>query len=219
MTNGVKQSVVHDAGTLKPEGSGRWTARQIGHLKPLLFLIGLYPVIRWVWLGMQGALTANPPEFLIRSSGIWALVALCLTLAVTPLRRLLAQPALVRCRRMLGLFAFFYTVLHVLGWAYWERGWSALAMWDDVVQRTFITVGVAATVPMLALALTSTRGWMSRLGTYWQTLHRSVYAIVLLSLWHFWLVRAGKNDFDEVYAYGVVVAVLLLMRVRRRFSR
>jgi len=190
----------------------RWTARQVAYFKPLLFLLGLYPLMRWVWLGLNDALSANPPEFLIRSSGIWALVALCVTLCVTPLRRYLRQPALVRCRRMLGLFSFFYTVLHVLAWAYWERGWSPQAMWEDFMQRPFIAVGVLAAAPMLALALTSTRGWMSRLGSNWQDLHSLIYAIAVLSVWHFWLVRAGKNDFAEVYAYGGVVAVLLALR-------
>jgi len=191
----------------------RWTARQIAFFKPLLFIVCLYPVMRWLWLGFHDALTANPPEFLIRSSGIWALVALGLTLAVTPLRRYLGQPALLRCRRMLGLYTFFYSVLHVLGWAYWERGMSPAAMWDDVLQRPFIAIGVLAVAPMLALALTSTRGWMSRLGARWHTLHRSIYAIAALSVWHFWLVRAGKNDFAEVYVYGAVLGVLLLTRL------
>ncbi|MDX3893578.1 protein-methionine-sulfoxide reductase heme-binding subunit MsrQ [Pusillimonas sp.] len=191
----------------------RWTARQIAFFKPLLFIVCLYPVMRWLWLGFHDALTANPPEFLIRSSGIWALVALGLTLAVTPLRRYLGQPALLRCRRMLGLYTFFYSVLHVLGWAYWERGMSPAAMWDDILQRPFIAIGVLAVAPMLALALTSTRGWMSRLGARWHTLHRSIYAIAALSVWHFWLVRAGKNDFAEVYVYGAVLGVLLLTRL------
>lgn len=189
-----------------------WSAKQIGRIKPFVFLVALFPVFRWVWLGVYGGLGANPPEFLIRSSGIWALVALCLTLAITPLRRLIHQPALVRLRRMLGLFAFFYTVLHVLGWAFWERGWSWASMWDDVVQRTFITIGMIAFVPMIALAVTSTRGWIRRLGHYWQALHRSVYVIAALSVWHFWLVRAGKNDFFEPYTYGVVLLLLLLVR-------
>jgi sulfoxide reductase heme-binding subunit YedZ len=191
----------------------RWTAKQVARYKPLLFILALFPVLRWVWLGYTDGLTANPPEFLIRSSGIWALVALSLTLAVTPLRRLIRQPALVRVRRMLGLFAFFYTTLHIVGWAFWERGWSLPSMWDDIVQRTFILVGVLASVPMLALALTSTKGWIHRLGHNWQRLHRSVYLIAVLSVWHFWLVRAGKNDFAEPYLYAVVLAALLLARV------
>ncbi len=193
--------------------AAHWQARQVARFKPLLFLLALYPVYRWFWLAATGGLTANPPEFLIRSTGIWALVALGLTLAVTPLRRLIGQPALVRLRRMLGLFAFFYTVLHVLGWAFWERGWSLASMWQDIGQRTFILVGTVAFIPMLALALTSTQGWIRRLGRHWQRLHRSVYAIAALSVWHFWLVRAGKNDFAEPYAYGAILAVLLALRV------
>ncbi len=190
-----------------------WTAKQVGRTKPLVFLLCLYPLARWLWLGYADGLGANPPEFLIRSSGIWALVALLLTLCVTPLRRALGQPALLRLRRMLGLFAFFYTCLHLLGWAFWERGWSLASMWEDIVQRTFIAVGMLAFIPMLALAATSTHGWMRRLGHRWQSLHRSIYLIAILSVWHFWLVRAGKNDFNEPYLYAVLLAVLLLARV------
>lgn len=196
---------------IKPDT--HWTARQIAYFKPLLFAAGLYPVARWIWLGLHNGLTANPPEFLIRSSGLWALVALCLTLAVSPLRRYLGQPALIRCRRMLGLFTFFYSVLHVLAWVWWERDGSVQAMWDDFMQRPFIAVGVLAVLPMIALAVTSTRGWMRRLGGGWQALHRAIYAIAIFSIWHFWLVRAGKNDFSEVYLYGAVVGALLLVRV------
>lgn len=182
-------------------------------LKPIVFLIALYPLGRWVWLGLHDGLTANPPEFLIRSSGIWALVALCLTLAITPLRRMSGWQVLLRYRRMLGLFAFFYTVLHVVAWAWWERGWSLSSMWQDILQRPLIAIGVVATVAMLALALTSTRGWMRRLGANWQRLHRLIYPIAILSVWHFWLIRAGKNDFFEPYVYGAAVAVLLLARL------
>jgi len=145
-------------------------------------------------MGPEG-LGANPPEYLIRSTGIWAVVLLWVTLCVTPLRRLIGQPALVRVRRMLGLFSFFYTTLHVLGWAWWERGWSVTEMWTDVLQRTFVWVGVLAVIPMLLLAMTSTRGWMRRLGSGWQRLHYSIYPIAALSVWHFWLVRSGKADF------------------------
>lgn len=175
--------------------------------------MALYPVVRWFWLGFNDGLTANPPEFLIRSSGVWALVALCLTLAITPLRRLIRQPALVRCRRMLGLFAFFYTGLHVLAWAYWERGGSLASMWDDIVQRPFIAIGMIAFLPMLALAFTSTQGWMRRLGRRWQILHYAIYPIAALSVWHFWLIRAGKNDFFEPNAYALILTLLLLVRI------
>lgn len=191
----------------------RWTAGQVARFKPVLFLLGLYPLFRWIWLGFNDGLTANPPEFLIRSSGLWALVALCLTLSVTPLRQIIRQPVLIRCRRMLGLFAFFYTVLHVLAWAFWERGWSPASMWQDILQRPFILIGVIAVIPMLALALTSTQGWMRRLGRHWKTLHRCVYPIAILSVWHFWLIRAGKNNFFEPNTYGVILGLLLLYRV------
>ena len=198
----------------------QWSARAVGRFKPLLFLLCLFPVFRWFWLafGVTG-LGANPPEFLIRSTGIWSLVLLWGTLCITPLRRLLRQAALVRLRRMLGLFSFFYAALHVLGWAYWERGWSFAAMWADIVQRTFIWVGVLAFLPMLLLALTSTRGWMRRLGSRWQRLHFSIYGIAVLSLWHFWLVRSGKVDYFEPLLYALALAVLLLLRYPLRRNR
>ncbi|NYT38314.1 sulfoxide reductase heme-binding subunit YedZ [Allopusillimonas soli] len=202
-----------------PARHAAWTARRVARFKPPLFLLCLYPLARWFWLGFSGGLGANPPEFLIRSSGVWGLVALLLTLAVTPLRRMLRQPALVGLRRMLGLFAFFYTCLHLAAWALWERGLSPAAMWDDVIERTFVTVGMLAFVPMLALAFTSTRGWMRRLGRGWQMLHCSIYIIAALSVWHFWLVRAGKNDFLEPYAYMAVLAALLLFRLGYRVLR
>lgn len=191
----------------------RWNASRITRIKPLVFMLCLYPLLRWIWLGFNNGLTANPPQFLILSSGIWALVMLLVTLAITPLRRLVKQPALIRLRRMLGLFSFFYTVLHVIGWALWERNASLASMWRDIVERPFITIGVLATVPLLMLAVTSTTGWMRRLGTHWQALHRSIYAIAMLSVWHFWLVRAGKNDFAEPYIYGAILAALLLARL------
>lgn len=191
-------------------------ARVAGHVtrfKPVVFALCLYPALRWIWLGFHDGLTANPPEFLIRSSGIWALVALCLTLSVSPLRRILRLPALIRLRRMLGLYSFFYTVLHVLAWAYWERGWSLGAMWQDIMQRPFVAIGTIAFAPMMALALTSTHGWMRRLGARWQALHRLIYPIAILSVWHFWLVRSGKNDFAQVLVYGAVLAALLGFRL------
>lgn len=200
--------------------TSNWTARAVGRYKPLLFLLCLFPVFRWVTLAMgPDGLGANPPEFLIRSTGTWALVMLWLTLCVTPLRRLLGQPALVVVRRMLGLYSFFYTVLHVLGWAYWERGWSLAEMWADVLERTFVWVGVLATVPMLLLALTSTRGWMRRLGRNWQRLHYSIYPIAALSVWHFWLVRSGKVDYREPVVYAVVLAAILISRLLLRPGR
>ena len=191
----------------------RWTATQIARIKPPVFVLCLYPVFRWIWLGINADLSANPAQFLILSSGIWALVMLMATLAVTPLRQIIKQPALISLRRMLGLFSFFYTVLHIAGWALWEHGLLLSSMWQDTLDRTFITIGVVATIALLALALTSTRGWMRRLGSNWQRLHRCIYPIALLSVWHFWLVRSGKNDFFEPYTYAAVLILLLALRV------
>ncbi|WP_341669153.1 sulfite oxidase heme-binding subunit YedZ [Alcaligenes sp. SDU_A2] len=189
-----------------------WKSVQVDRVKPLVFVLGLYPLLRWVWLGFSGGLTANPAEFLTRSSGLWAWVLLLITLGITPLRRVLGQPALLRLRRMLGLFAFFYTALHTVAWAWWDRSGDWLSMWHDIVQRPFITLGAVATVLMLLLAATSTHGWQRRLGRRWSTLHRSVYAVAALSVVHFYLVRAGKNDVLDVLVYAAIFLVLMLLR-------
>ena len=188
-------------------------AWQLSSLRVAVFVLGLYPVFRWLYLGFAGGLTANPAEFLIRSSGIWATVLLWATLTVSPLRRLLTIPSLIRLRRPLGLFAFFYTCLHVLGWALWEHSWRWEAMLDDIFSRPFITLGTLATILMLALACTSTQSTMRRLGPKWKSLHRSIYAIAIFALVHFYLVRSGKNDFADVYVYGAILVVLLVARL------
>ena len=182
--------------------------------KTLVFLLCLAPVWRWLWLAGTARLGVNPPEFLVRSSGIWALVALAAVLLVSPVRRWTGMAALLRYRRMLGLFAFFYASLHVLGWAFWEWGLSLRLMWQDILQRTFILVGTLAYVPLIWMALTSTRGWMRRLGPWWKWLHRSVYPVAVLSVWHFWLVRSGKNDYEDVYWAAAAGVLLLAFRWR-----
>lgn len=198
---------------MTPRTRTAWTATQISRIKPLIFVLCLYPVFRWFGLGLSAGLGAHPQQYLILSSGLWALIALTLTLAITPLRQIFHQPALIRLRRMLGLFSFFYTVLHIIGWALWERNGSLYSMWQDVIDRPFITIGAVATLPFVALAITSTRGWMRRLGQYWQKLHRSIYIIAILSVWHFWLVRSGKNDYFDPYMYGTFLAILLFFRL------
>lgn len=198
-----------------PVAPKRWTAHQIGCLKPLVFLLCLLPFLRWFYLAYTDGLTANPVEFITRSSGFWTLAMLLLTLAVTPLRQMLEQPALVRLRRMLGLFAFFYVVLHMLTWVVLDRNLDLPSMITDVLDRTFIFVGMAAFLLMVPLALTSTKGWMRRLGMNWTRLHKSIYAIGVLGIVHFWLMRAGKNNFSEPILYGTLLALLLLWRVAR----
>ncbi|GAA4001560.1 hypothetical protein GCM10022279_26900 [Comamonas faecalis] len=189
--------------------------------KPLVWLLCLLPLAGLVWGAATGGLGANPAEALLRRSGDWTLRLLCVALAVTPVRLLLGWPALARFRRLLGLFAFFYAVLHLLCWAWLDQGLDAAAMAHDVVQRPFILVGVATFVLLLALAATSPAAAVRRLGARrWRRLHRCVYLAVLLALLHFFWMRAGKRDWAEVQVYGAVVAALLLARllpwVRRR---
>lgn len=172
-----------------------------------------------VLAGANDGLSANPVEFLTRSSGTWTLVCLLVTLAITPLRRLTGQPALVRLRRMCGLFAFFYGSLHFLAWVWWDRGLDPVSMLQDVGERPFITVGFAAFVLMAALAATSTQWAMRKLGKRWQTLHRAVYAIGLLAILHFWWHKAGKNDLQQPLLYGSVLALLLGWRVAAWWRR
>ena len=192
------------------------SARTIDRAKPWVFALGLVPLARWIWMGWQGEFGANPVEFLTRSSGTWTLVCLLVTLAITPVRRLLGAPALVRLRRMCGLFAFFYASLHFMAWAWWDQGLVLAAMVADFFQRPFVTVGVIAFFLMSLLALTSTQGWMRRLGRNWQRLHRAIYLIGVLAIVHYWLHKAGKNDFTDVYLFGAVLAFLLGWRVLRR---
>lgn len=196
----------------------QWSAVAVGRLKPFLFLAGLFPVARWFWLGFNDGLTANPVEFLTRSSGTWALVWLLITLSVTPLRRILRQPALVRLRRACGLFSFFYAALHFVAWLWWDRGLDIAAMLQDVWDRPFITAGFVAFCFMTALALTSTQWAMRKLGRRWQMLHRLVYLIGLLAILHLWWHKAGKNDFEQPLIYGAVLAVLLGWRLVARFK-
>lgn len=187
--------------------------------KPLLFIAGLYPLLRWVVLGYQDDLTANPVEFLTRSSGTWTLVCLLVTLSISPLRQWLRQPALLRWRRMCGLFAFFYATLHALTWAGWDQSFELVPMLSDIWKRPFILVGAAAFLTMTLLAITSTQGWMRRLGKRWQLLHRSIYLIGLLAILHYWWHKQGKNDFDTVLIYAAVLAFLLAWRVWRAWFK
>ena len=183
-----------------------------GWLGVCVHLCGLLPLLRWCVLAANGGLGVNPQEFLIRSSGIWALVLLWVTLAVTPVRRL-GWAGLLRHRRKLGLYAFFYTVLHLVAWALWDRGAVPSAMWTDLWQRDFIGVGALAVLCLIPLAVTSTHGWIRRLGRNWKRLHWLVYPAAALSVLHFDWMRAGKNDLLEPRLYALVLAVLLLMRL------
>ncbi|CAM5222889.1 Protein-methionine-sulfoxide reductase heme-binding subunit MsrQ [Castellaniella defragrans] len=197
----------------KGAGPASWRWMSTTGLGLCVHLFGLFPLLRWLALGFSGDLTANPPLFLTRSSGDWALVLLLAVLTVTPIRRLTGWSGLVRHRRKLGLYAFFYTVLHVIAWGLWDRGGVPQAMWMDLWQRTFIGIGALAVVCLVPLALTSTHGWMRRLGRWWTRLHWLVYPAAVLSIWHFVLMRAGKNDYFEPRLSAWILAVLLAVRI------
>jgi methionine sulfoxide reductase heme-binding subunit len=178
--------------------------------KPVFFLLALLPLAWLVWGAVNNALGANPAEALIRSTGDWTLRFLCLVLAVTPLRQITGWHALARLRRMLGLFTFFYGVLHFLCFAWLDMGLDLAAIIKDIPKRPFILVGTAALLLMLPLALTSFNRAIKALGpARWQALHRLVYGTALLAVLHFFWMRAGKNDFAEVAVYAAVIGVLL----------
>ncbi len=188
--------------------------------KPLLFGACLLP-FAWLFYGaLANTLGTNPAETLIRSTGDWTLRFLCITLAITPLRQWVRQPALARFRRMLGLFAFFYVVLHFLSYSWLDMGFELQAIVKDIPKRPFALVGFAGFLLMLPLAATSFNRAIKALGAQrWQLLHRLVYAIVLLGLLHFFWMRAAKNNFAEVAVYAAVICVLLGWRLVKRFQR
>jgi sulfoxide reductase heme-binding subunit YedZ len=176
-----------------------------------IFGICLLPLLRLLVLGASGGLGANPIEFITRSTGTWTLVGLLLTLSVTPLRRLTGRADLIRYRRMLGLFAFFYAGLHFVTYLWLDQFFDPAAIARDIVKRPFITIGFAAFVLLIPLALTSPHAMMRRLGRRWQQLHRLIYLIALLGVIHFlWLV---KKDLTEPLIYAAVLSLLLVVRL------
>ena len=192
--------------------------------KPVVFVLGLLPLAWLVYAAAFDQLGANPAEALVRATGDWTLRALCLVLAVTPLRVISRTPQLARFRRMLGLFVFFYGLLHLLSYAWFDMGFDVADIARDIAKRPFILVGFSALVLLLLLAVTSfNRAIKAMGGKRWQALHRSVYAVAGLALLHFFWMRAGKNDFGEVAVYAVVVGVLmgwrLWNRTRSRFMQ
>jgi sulfoxide reductase heme-binding subunit YedZ len=182
-------------------------------VKPTVFLLALLPLARLIWLGVAEDLGANPIEFITRSMGTWTLVFLCLSLAMTPARILTGWTGFIHLRRMLGLFCFFYATLHFLIWLWLDHDFSLGAMWQDVLERPYITFGFLAFVLLIPLALTSNRWAQRKLGRRWSHLHRLVYAIAVLAILHYWWHKAGKSDYETVSIYLAVVAVLLLLRL------
>jgi sulfoxide reductase heme-binding subunit YedZ len=192
--------------------------RRIRWSKVLVFLLCLAPLFRLAWRVWNQDVTANPTEFIQHFTGDWAIRLIVATLAVTPLRKLLGVPGLIRFRRMIGLLAFFYACLHVLTYLWLDKLFDFPAMLKDVGKRPFITAGFAAFVCLVPLALTSTAGWIRRLGgKRWQRLHSLVYVTAIAAVAHYyWLV---KSDIRQPVLYGTLVALLLAWRVVSRAIR
>jgi len=188
--------------------------------KPLVFVASLLP---FAWL-FYGALTdnlgANPAEYLSRATGDWTLRFLCLTLAVTPVRVEAKLPTLQRFRRMLGLFTYFYVVLHFLAYSWFDQGFDLGDIGKDIAKRPFILVGFTAFLLLTPLAATSFNRAVKAMGAKrWQALHRLVYPVAGLGILHFFWMRAAKNNFAEVAVYAAILAVLLGWRVREALRK
>lgn len=182
--------------------------------KPVVFLLCLLPFAWLVYGAFTDGLGANPAEYLIRSTGDWTLRFLCIVLAVTPVRVTTGLNALARYRRMLGLFAYFYVVVHLLSYGWFDMGFDLGEIVKDIAKRNFILVGFAAFVLLTPLAATSFNRAIKAMGARrWQRLHKLIYLIAGLGLLHFFWMRAGKNNFNEVFVYAGIMGVLLAWRV------
>jgi sulfoxide reductase heme-binding subunit YedZ len=195
------------------------SAERVRQLKRALFVSALLPLLINVWLAAQDRLGANPIESLTRSSGDWTLYLLTLTLAITPLRRLSGQHWLQALRRMLGLFAFFYACLHFTTFIWFDHFFDLAEIGRDVWKRPFITIGFAALVLLIPLAVTSTDAMQRRLGRRWSQVHRLVYGVALLTLLHFWWMRAGKQNFAEPILMSAIIMILLAARAAGPIQR
>jgi methionine sulfoxide reductase heme-binding subunit len=186
--------------------------------KPLLFLLCLVPLVLIAAPFFNGATIPDPAAFIQHATGDWILRLLCITLAITPTRRILALPELIRFRRMLGLFAFFYACLHFFTYIGFDKLFDLSEIWKDVAKRRYITVGFLAFLLLIPLAITSTAGWVRRLGgRRWQMLHRAIYVAAVCGVIHYyWLV---KSAVIRPLAYGALVTLLLGWRLRRWLSQ
>jgi len=186
--------------------------------KPVVFLLCLLPLATLGWQALHGELTANPIEFITHATGDWTLRFLVITLCVTPFRKILHLPELIRFRRMLGLFVFFYACLHFTTYIWLDKFFDLSEMWKDIAKRKYITVGFTAFLLLIPLAVTSTAGWIRRLGgKRWQMLHRLIYFSATLGVIHYyWQV---KSAVIRPLTYGAIVAVLLLWRLFASLSK
>ena len=192
---------------LKPD------SKQFKIIKAGLFLLACVPFVRLIIFAYLDQLGANPLEAITRNTGDWTLYMLCITLSITPLRRLSGWSWLLAMRRMLGLFTFFYASLHFLAFYWFDHFFDVQAMLIDVLKRPFIAMGFATFLLLLPLAVTSTNRMMRRLGKRWKTLHQLIYLIILTGLVHFWWMRAGKQNFAQPLLITVIAVVLLGSRL------
>ena len=191
-----------------------WRIRFPRWVKPTIFTACLLPFAYLLWAAFANHLGANPAETLIRSTGDWVLRGLCLVLLLSPLSNWIQVPALVSLRRMLGLFVYFYVILHLISYALFDMGLDLVSILADVIKRPFITVGMLAFVLLTALAVTSPHAVVRKMGgKRWKQLHRAVYVIVALGVLHFFWMRSGKQNFAEVWLYGLILGALLLVRI------
>lgn len=185
-----------------------------------LFVLALLPFVELLRLGFTHGLGANPVEFVLRWLGTWTLVALLVTLAVTPVRWVTGWAWLVRLRRMLGLYAFFYGTLHVTTYVWIDHFFDWASIVTDITKRPYLTFGFFAYLLMVPLALTSTNAMVRRLGgRNWQRLHRAVYAIGVLGVLHFWYHKLAKNDLAQPTVYALVLGTLLGARLLHWMGR
>lgn len=190
-------------------------ALTVRRVKAALFVLCLYPLASLIWLGFTGNLGADPVEFIRRSTGTWTLDFLIITLSVTPLRRATGWHWVVRLRRMFGLYAFFYAVIHVVTYFWLDQLFDLAAIWRDIVKRPLIAVGFLSFVLMIPLAITSTDRMARRLGgKRWQRLHRAVYLVAIAGVVHFWWLV--KIDYTRPLVYSTIIGALLIARIAAR---
>ncbi len=194
--------------------------KQLTAAKCALFLLALIPMARLVWGVMNDGLGANPLEFITRNTGDWTLYFLTTGLAITPLRRILNANWLIKFRRMLGLFAFFYACLHFLAFFWFDHFFALDEMLADVVRRPFILLGFLAFLCLIPLAATSTNFMMRAMGGQrWQLLHKLVYVAAILGLLHFWWMKAAKNNLGQPLLFAIIVGVLFAMRAYWKWTK
>lgn len=191
--------------------------QQLTWIKRLLFILALIPLIRLFWLGFNDDLTANPIEFIERSTGTWALIILLITLSMTPIRLITGIAWQIQLRRMMGLFMFFYACLHFTTYVWLDHWFDWSEITKHIIKHPYVLVGFSAFVLALPLAITSTNGMMRRLGSRWKQLHYLIYVVAILGVLHFWWLV--KKDIREPLVYAVILFLLLGIRLYYKIKK